>query len=53
MDKLANALLNLKWEEMDDLASRIYEVATDDNGEINDPRFISQCLLDFAIENKT
>lgn len=48
MNELAKALLDLDWSDMDALAQRIKEIATDDNGEPNDERYISQCLIDWA-----
>jgi len=50
MEKIAKELLKLTWSEMDDFANRIVEIATDDEGNINDERYISQCLIDWAKE---
>lgn len=50
MENLAESLLELSWSDMDDFASRIEEIATDGNGKKNDPRYIAQCLLDWAQE---
>jgi hypothetical protein len=46
--KLAAAIKEMTWEEMDDFAARILETATDDNGEANDVRYISGVLNDDA-----
>lgn len=50
MEKIAEELLKLTWSEMDDFANRIVEISTDDEGNKNDERYISQCLLDWAHE---
>lgn len=50
MKELADAILKLDWQDMDTFAQRIIEIATDDEGEPNNERYISQCLIDFANE---
>ena len=53
MRELAAALLDLNWSDMDAFARRIMEIATDENGDLNDERYIAQCLIDWAEEIKT
>lgn len=44
-DELAKLLLEMTWKELDDFASYISEVATDDAGKPNDERFIASCMV--------
>ena len=46
--KFARALKLMTYSELDALAARICEIATDDNGEPNDERYIATALLDHA-----
>lgn len=48
--KLAAAIKEMTWEELDAFATRIAEIATDDNGEANDARYIAGALCDDAAE---
>jgi hypothetical protein len=48
MEKLAKAILALDWSDMDDFAQEIVSAATDDNGEPNEERYISQALIQWA-----
>jgi hypothetical protein len=48
MEELANAILKLDWQDMDALAQNIRSIATNDDGELNDERYIAQCLIDYA-----
>lgn len=50
MKKLSAELMELKWSQLDDFAQRIHEISVDDNGDQNDVRYISQCLIDWANE---
>ena len=48
--KLAAALKEMTWEEMDSFAQWIVKIATDDNGEAIDARYIAGCLIEGAKE---
>ena len=48
--KLAAALKEMTWEEMDSFAQWIVKIATDDNGEASDARYIAGCLIEGAKE---
>lgn len=50
MEKLAYALLDLNWSEMDGFAQLISSIATQDDGTVNDERWIAQALIDWADE---
>lgn len=50
MEDLAKAIIELKWGELDDLAQNIVAWATDDNGQPNDERYVSQALLQWAVD---
>lgn len=45
---MANIILKMTWEELDDFAQRVSEIATDDNGEQNDNHYIASALIDTA-----
>ena len=47
-DDLAKVLLKMTWEQMDDFASYIVQVATNDADEPNDERYIAQCMIGTA-----
>ena len=48
--ELAKLIKAMSWEEMDDFAARIVEIANDDNNEANDARFIAGMLCGDATE---
>jgi hypothetical protein len=50
--QLAQALLAMTWEEMDDFAERCLTASrdADDNGDGDGVRYVAQCLLDTATE---
>lgn len=52
MKDLAEAILNLDWQDMDTFAQHVMEIATDDDGDPNGERYISQRLIDFANDIK-
>jgi hypothetical protein len=48
--KLAAVIKEMTWAEMDDFAEFIMDIATDDNGEKNDARYIAGALCGGATE---
>ncbi len=52
MDDLATALLGMSWSDMDAFAQCVHVIATDDNGEQNDVRYIAEGLVGWAHDNK-
>ncbi len=49
--ELANVLTDLNWTDMNDLAERIADIATDDNGEPNSAQYIAQELIGAAYDS--
>lgn len=48
--ELAKIITEMTWQQLDEFAERIMEIATDDEGIPNDERYIAQCLITDALE---
>lgn len=46
--RMAHAIQDMTYQELDDLASWFMQTALDDEGELNDPRYIATALLSWA-----